>query len=307
MSLKLGVSSTHISIGDDAQAYGNDFAICIGNGSGNINMGERNIAIGRFAMASSNSNARDNICIGDQAGFSMTGFNNILIGRTTGSSMTNQTNCTIIGRNATSSSSNCTVVGQGATTSGSNSSSFGNGSTNSGANSISIGNTSVQSIEGQVDWGTYSDRRFKKGVEQCQMGLGLIEKLNPVSYNVDCCALQRHRYKPAEKKAKIMANDKLTDEEKAEQCKFLDEMEDMEFYKEANAKRYVGLIAQDVQAVLEKDGCGALNVVKIPEDETTDTYAIKYGMLVMPLINAVKELSSQNKALEARVKALESV
>ena len=60
----------------------------------------------------------------------------------------------------------------------------------------------------------------------------------------------------------------------------------------------LGLIAQEVEKILPE-------VVLTQEDEA-QTKAIKYSALIPPMIEAIKELSAQNKALQKRVKALEN-
>ena len=46
-------------------------------------------------------------------------------------------------------------------------------------------------------------------------------------------------------------------------------------------------------------------IVNQDEDESDPSYGIKYERLVPILVNAIKELSTKNDALEARIKTLE--
>lgn len=73
---------------------------------------------------------------------------------------------------------------------------------------------------------------------------------------------------------------------------------------------YSGLIAQDVEKILERSGIEFSGLVK-PKNED-DFYSIRYGEFVIPLINAVQEqqieiddLKEQNKELLLRLEAIE--
>ena len=70
---------------------------------------------------------------------------------------------------------------------------------------------------------------------------------------------------------------------------------------ERNGRQEVGFVAQEVEAVIPEA------VVTIPEHNgLTDAKALHYGSIVSVLVEAVKELSSANAALEARIAALEA-
>lgn len=73
---------------------------------------------------------------------------------------------------------------------------------------------------------------------------------------------------------------------------------------------YSGLIAQDVEEILESLNCGFSGLVKPQND--ADFYSIRYAEFVIPLINAVKEqqqqiekLEEKNDLLEIKMKELE--
>ena len=70
---------------------------------------------------------------------------------------------------------------------------------------------------------------------------------------------------------------------------------------------HIGFLAQEALEVEKANGYGSSNddslVVNLTEDETS--YGIKYERLVPILVNAIKELSTKNEALEARIKTLE--
>ena len=69
--------------------------------------------------------------------------------------------------------------------------------------------------------------------------------------------------------------------------------------------RYSGLLAQDVEKIIEKMGIEFSGIVK-PKNEN-DHYSIRYAEFVLPLINAVQEQQVIIDALLKRIEALESI
>jgi len=63
-----------------------------------------------------------------------------------------------------------------------------------------------------------------------------------------------------------------------------------------------GLIAQEVDSVVEDFNAGYLNLV---DKNDAERYTLTQTNLIPVLINAIKELSAKNDALEARIAALE--
>jgi trimeric autotransporter adhesin len=74
------------------------------------------------------------------------------------------------------------------------------------------------------------------------------------------------------------------------------------YISDNNKRRRDGLIAQDVQAVLKNLGLEFSGLIE--DNDSTKTLNISYGELVMPLINAVKELSEENKKLKLELNFL---
>ena len=69
----------------------------------------------------------------------------------------------------------------------------------------------------------------------------------------------------------------------------------------------IGLIAQEELEVEKEHGYGDTPENTLITDVDLDgNYGIQYSKLVPVLVNAVKELSAKNEALEARLAALES-
>ena len=72
---------------------------------------------------------------------------------------------------------------------------------------------------------------------------------------------------------------------------------------------HIGFLAQEAIEVEKKFGYASkkddMLIVNQDEDETNPSYGMKYERLVPVLVNAIKELSTKNDALEARIKTLE--
>jgi hypothetical protein len=141
-------------------------------------------------------------------------------------------------------------------------------------NRIVLGNNSITNSYIKVDWTVTSDKRDKTDIESFTHGLSWINKLNPVTYRWD----MRSNYE-----------DGLPDGSKKE------------------SKLNVGLIAQEELEVEKEHGyANTSDDMLISHINPGGSYGMQYSKLVPVLINAVKELSAKNDALEARIKALES-
>ena len=70
----------------------------------------------------------------------------------------------------------------------------------------------------------------------------------------------------------------------------------------------IGFIAQEVLDIEKANGFGDTkdNMLAVNLSEDGKRYGLKYERLVPVLVNAIKELSAKNEALEARLAALES-
>jgi trimeric autotransporter adhesin len=146
------------------------------------------------------------------------------------------------------------------------------------SNQIRLGNASVTSIGGQVSWSTLSDGRFKKDLQNDIVGLEFIDRLNPVSYSLDKSAFE----------------------------KFLGTQDGSEFKSITSRtiqNRQVGFVAQEVEASLKKSRL-AHSLVTIPKQDG-DPYTLQYAEFVVPLVQAVQELSDQADASQKEIAALE--
>jgi hypothetical protein len=149
-------------------------------------------------------------------------------------------------------------------------------STVSAANEVYLGNANITSIGGAVNWTATSDARFKNNVEEDVPGLDFVNRLRPVTYQMDPYAI-------------------------AKQAGY----ELPEAYKEAaEAKaltRYTGFLAQEVEATAKEIGYD-FSGVDAPQNDK-DAYGLRYAEFVPSLVKAVQEqqqiIEEQQKQIEA--------
>ena len=153
-------------------------------------------------------------------------------------------------------------LGYGTAVSGTNSIAIGSGVSVSANNQVLIGNSATTSIGGSVNWTATSDGRFKTNIQQNVPGLDFIRLLTPVTYNFDLNKLNEFNNSiglQTSHKTGII---------------------------------YSGFIAQDVDSIAK-----SLNYqfsgVKVPENEETDIYGLRYAEFVIPLVKAVQEKQLQ--------------
>jgi hypothetical protein len=161
-------------------------------------------------------------------------------------------------------------LGYGTNVTGRNSIAIGHGTTVTAANEVFIGNSLTTSIGGTVNWTATSDGRFKTNVEGNVPGLDFILALKPVTYNFDL-----------EKLNAFNNSNGLETSHKAD-------------------VRYSGFIAQDVHAAAQKlnyDFSG----VKVPENDETNMYGLRYAEFVVPLVQATQELDSKVSELQRQI------
>lgn len=153
----------------------NSDSTAIGANSLQLNfMGEKNTAVGSQSLVI-NSSGLNNTAIGyESMSNDISGNENTAVG-----SNTLQTN---------SSGTNITCVGYGSDVSMdglTNSSSFGNGAIVTGSNQVMIGNSDVTTIGGYANWSNLSDGRYKVNIQENVKGLEFINKLRPVTYQIN--------------------------------------------------------------------------------------------------------------------------
>ena len=136
--------------------------------------GQYNTAVG-YSSLHGNTNGFQNVAVGWNALASNTGGgNNVAIG--TGALQSNSTGFTL------------TCIGTFSNVNGdgyNNSSALGYNTSITASYQVRIGDGSVTSIGGYANWTNISDGRVKKNIKQNVPGLSFINKLQPVTYNLD--------------------------------------------------------------------------------------------------------------------------
>jgi hypothetical protein len=158
------------------------------------------------------------------------------------------------------------------------------------SNQVRVGNGSVTSIGGQVGWSTLSDGRVKKNIKQNVPGLEFINKLTPITYNLDLDAADKiiQPPQPKDKDGRIIQPAR----------------EDLDARKAKEQIIYTGFVAQDVEKAakgLNYDFSG-VDAAK----NNNDLYSLRYSDFVVPLVKAVQELSKMNDDKDSIINNLET-
>lgn len=244
------------------------------NGSGTVALGYQAsnnsfrpgcTAIGYAALTAITSGSDGyNTCVGANAGQSITtaGYST-LVGQAAGSSLITGASNTVVGNSANVSASG--AVGQMV---------FGQNLTGQADFTITIGGPGGSKIYNaytvNATWATASDERLKKNIKEDHLGLSFIKRLRPVTFT----------WKPSNE---------------------IDPS--LPYYNETNQRNSTtvvhGLIAQEVKAALDAEGCTTFNGWDAGNADTIQ--AVSREMFVSPLIKAIQELTARLEALEAKV------
>ena len=261
-------------------AFGSGALYTNSTGYGNIAMGysalnkatfDHNVAIGDFALYS--SNAAQDVGVGASAGSNITiGNFNTVIGGNSGQTLVSGSNNTLLGYSADVSSSSLANAGA-----------FGNGAVVNASNKIRLGNSSVTTVETQTNYSTISDGRFKTNIRDEVKGLAFINKLKPVVYNYSARKFDEFLMKNMKKSKR-------------------DSILNMNDYTEAESMRRSGFIAQDVEKVA-KEVDYVFDGLHAPKNDD-DNYSLSYASFVVPLVKAVQELSAANDSLKNQLTEL---
>jgi len=206
--------------------------------------GSDNTAVGGSTLSSNTTGGSNTAIGGDALGFLVGGTANIALGRASGTALgsPNVNNTISIGND---------------------------GYLNAASNQAFIGNLSTAWIGGQTTWFTYaSDARVKNNVKEDVQGLSFIERLRPVTYNLNITAMLQ-----------ITGNKETED---------YPEKYDVEKIKQS------GFLAQEVEKAAIASGYN-FSGITIPKNEN-ELYTMSYAQFVVPLVKAVQELSSKNNA-----------
>jgi hypothetical protein len=233
-----------------------------------ITTGNSNTGVGTLAL---NAAAGDyNVGIGIRAGGKITGAKNTCIGGWTGGYP-----------NGITSGSFNTVIGMGSdvsTGTAQNQIVIGYSVTGQADSNVTIGNSTGKIYNAytvNATWTQTSDGRLKTNVKDDSLGLSFINRLRPITFN----------WKPSNE---------------------IDPS--LPYYNETNQRDTTtvihGLIAQEVKAALDAEGCSTFNGWDAGNQDTIQ--AISREMFISPLIKAIQELSAANETLTARIAALEA-
>ncbi len=231
----------------------------------NNTSGTQNTAVGSYALSNLLTSSY-NTALGSGAGngsiYSM-GWNNTLIGANTQANAAGIFNSIALGESVITTASN----------------------------QARIGNSSTSSIGGYTNWTNISDGRVKKNIVENVPGLAFINKLKPVTYNLDLNAIDR-----------IMQTAQKKDKDGIA-------LAAMQFETDARRQKeqivYSGFIAQDVEQAAKELGYNFSGVDAAKNDK--DLYGLRYAEFVVPLVKAVQELSKQQDELLKRMEKLESL
>jgi hypothetical protein len=140
-----------------------------------------------------------------------------------------------------------------------------------------------RNVRGLNAYITMSDVRLKTDIKECNLGLGFINKLKPVSYkwietveSVD---------KQVDKDGKVIKD---------------------EIIKSPGMRDHYGLIAQDLKETLDSEGINSSIWCLADKDDANSTQSVRYTELIGPMIKAIQELNQMVKDLKSQVAILES-
>jgi trimeric autotransporter adhesin len=236
--------------------------------------GSYNAALGYYAMYN-NISGNNNTAIGNYAlGANYYAWNNTAIGSHAGDYQLNGWNNTFVGADA--------LAAYGGLY---NTVALGNAATVTASNQVRIGNGYTTSIGGYTSWTNISDGRVKKNIKENVPGLAFINKLKPVTYNLDLDVADKIAARPAakDKDGKLITQQRSKTE-----------------INERNAKQqvvYTGFVAQDVEKAAKELSYNFSGVDAAKNEK--DLYGIRYAEFVVPLVKAVQELSQKVEKLEA--------
>ncbi|HYK44950.1 MAG TPA: tail fiber domain-containing protein [Parafilimonas sp.] len=162
----------------------------------------------------------------------------------------------------------------------SNSTAIGSYALITASNQVRIGDSYVISIGGYANWTNVSDGRVKKNIKENVPGLSFINKLKPVTYNLDLDAADNIVQKPQIK----------TDQ------KILPRPAELAERTQKEKIIYSGFVAQEVEKAAKEIGYDFSGVDAAKNDK--DLYGLRYAEFVVPLVKAVQELSDQNDQLK---------
>lgn len=260
-SLYLNTTGYHNAAAGQSALYSNttgDANVAIGSNSLYTNTTANNNTACGYSALRYVSTSGDNTAMGFEALTNTTAASNTGLGYAAGYTNTSGTSNTFLGRGADANAATYT-----------NSTALGKTAIVTASNMVRIGNSSVTVVEGPVAY-TVSDGRFKTNVTENVKGLEFINKLRPVTYNMDTKALDDFNIQGMSDSAKTI------------------HQAGMDFLPSQTIV-HAGFIAQEVELAAQSVGFTS-SIVKTPSN-ANDNYSLAYQELVVPLVKAVQELS----------------
>ena len=235
-----------------------------------LTSGAYNTSIG-MAAGHQITTGEHNTCVGRNAGFNTNNTNSITegdantcIGAWSGSDLTTGTHNTFLGYNAYSSAADAS--NQIVISTNSLAGEDGHIRIGKGASSLYIHSP----WDASPSWSGSSDKRIKSNIQDFDLGLSFIDQLTTVKFK----RLHQSEW-PDEIRAGFEEPDDRPDSKKN--------------------KQHFGLLAQDVKIALDKEDHSDFSMWSEREN---GVQALAIGDLVLPLVNAVQELSAKVTALE---------
>ena len=296
---------SNIAIGRNALKVSTYRNTCVAVGEGalaSMTDGYSNVAVGGYALTDCEAGYQ-NTALGEHAGRYITsGDYNVCLGRYGGAGITEGNNNVAIGPYAlmgTVTGSNNIGVGYEALNdvtsghtntgvgyqagdviiTGYNNTCLGNGAdttSDASTNQFVLGNSSVSLLRcQQTSITALSDERDKTDITDLSLGLSFLKKIRPVKFKWDT----------REGKARVAADPP-------------------EPPLDRDGTYEAGFIAQELQKVENDEGVASW--MKLVHDENPERLEATPGNLLPVLVNAIKELSTKNDALEARIATLEA-
>lgn len=237
-----------------------------------FNTGDYNTGYGNTALYKNSTGYRNN-GFGVNALFNTTtGYSNTAIGFYAGYANITGYNNTAIGNGADVSTGTLN-----------NAAAIGNGAIVTLSSAVQLGNSAT--TNGVYAYGPYnniSDGRFKTNVQEAVKGLAFINKLRPVTYQLNINTL-----------------DDFIIQNMSDSIKSLHK-NGMDFVASATVT-HSGFIAQEVELAAQQVGFTS-SIVHHPAN-SSDPYALAYAEIVVPLVKAVQELSKTVDSLKTAMNA----
>jgi hypothetical protein len=258
-----------------------------------VTSGSYNTAGGHSALYSNTTGYYNTVNGANALYTNTTGMENVvngestLIYNTTGSYNTAVGNLALTD-NTTGSYNTAVGFGSGVIGSLTNATAIGNRAKATSSYQAKIGGINITSIGGYAAWTNFADGRAKKNVRTGVPGLAFINRLQPVTFNLDLDAIDGLlNIDKTKKYGRDTLNQALIDIDKKA--------------KEAKEKQVqTGFIAQDVEKIAKSIGYDFSGV----DVDKIGIYGLRYAEFVIPLVKAAQELSEQNNRLQTQVNEL---